>query len=73
MQTGHVRSTVNVTWVNFWTSQVQVARNLATKSVSLTRGGPLMARGPGWRINVNVGNRAQSRTRVTANAFSRDE
>ena len=70
MQIGHLRGTVNVTWVNFWTSQVQVSRTFATDSVSLTRGGPLMARGPGWRINVNGGNRAQSRTRLTANAFS---
>ncbi len=70
MQMGHLRSTVNVTWVSFWTSQVQVSRTFATDSVSLTRGGPLMARGPGWRINVSGGNRAQSRTRLTANAFS---
>ena len=70
MQMGHRRSTVNVTWVSFWTSQVQVSRTFATDSVSLTRGGPLMARGPGWRINVSGGNRAQSRTRLTANAFS---
>ena len=69
MQAGHLRSTVNVTWVNFWTSQLQVSRELATTSVSLTRGGPLMARGPGWSINFNIGNRASSRTRMTASAF----
>jgi len=69
MQTGHVRGTVNVTWLNFWTSQVQVTRNLATTSVSLTRGGPLMSRGPGWSVNLNGGNRATSRTRVTASMF----
>ena len=69
MQTGHVRGTVNVTWVNFWTSQVQFSRNLATESVSLTRGGPLMGRGPGWTTNINVGNRAASRTRLTGNVF----
>ncbi len=68
-QTGHVRGTVNVTWLNFWTSQVQVTRNLATTSVSLTRGGPLMSRGPGWSVNVNGGNRATSRTRVTGSMF----
>jgi hypothetical protein len=65
MQTGHLRSTVNVTWANFWTTSVQVARNLATTSVSLTRGGPLMARGPGWTTNLNVGNRVTSRTRLS--------
>ncbi len=65
MQAGHVRGTFNVTWSNFWTTSVQLSRNLATTSVSLTRGGPLMSRGPGWTTNVNVGNRATSRTRLT--------
>jgi hypothetical protein len=69
MQTGRFRATANVTWLNFWTSAVQVSRDLATTSVSLTRGGPLMGRGPGWSVNVNGGNRASSRTRVTASAF----
>lgn len=69
MQTGHIRGTANATWRNFWTSQIQVSRNLATTSVSLTRGGPLMGRGPGWSVNVNGGNRASSRTRVTMSAF----
>ena len=69
MQTGRIRGTVNVTWLNYWTSGIQFSRDLATTSVSLTRGGPLMARGPGWSVNVNGGNRASSRTRVTASAF----
>jgi hypothetical protein len=68
MQTGHLRGTANVTWANFWTTSVHVARNLATTSVSLTRGGPLMSRGPGWTANINFGNRATSRTRVTGAA-----
>ena len=71
MQTGHLRGTVNVTWANFWTSQVQFSRDLATTSVSLTRGGPLMARGPGWTHQRQRRQPRQSRTRVTANAFNR--
>lgn len=63
-QSGRVRGTFNVTWLNYWTSSVNVARDLATTSVSLTRGGPVMARGPGWTANINVGNRATSRTRL---------
>src|SRR5687768_7859414 len=66
MQTGRVRGTVNVTWLNYWTSSINFARDLATTSVSLTRGGPLMARGPGWTMNASVGNRATSRTRLSA-------
>ena len=69
MQAGHLRGSVNLTWSNFWTTSVQVSRNLATTSVSLTRGGPLMSRGPGWSMNVNGGNRATSRTRVTGSMF----
>lgn len=62
-QSGSLRPSVNVTWANFWTSSFSVSRNLATESVSLTRGGPLM-RGPaGWTTQVNVGNRSTSNTR----------
>jgi hypothetical protein len=68
MQTGHIRGSANFTWTNFWTTSMTVARTLATTSVSLTRGGPLMSRGPGWAANFNFGNRATSRTRVTASA-----
>ncbi|MDO8677913.1 MAG: DUF5916 domain-containing protein [Acidobacteriota bacterium] len=68
-QTGHVRTTFNTTWINFWTTQVRLSRNLATNSVSLTRGGPLMARGPGWTAEISAGNRATSRTRVSGNVF----
>src|SRR5262249_11455670 len=58
MQAGRVRATANVTWLNYWTSSINFSRDLETTSVSLTRGGPLMGRGPGWSTNVNVGNRA---------------
>ena len=44
MQSGRVRGTANVTWLNYWTSSVQFSRDLETTSVSLTRGGPLMGR-----------------------------
>ncbi len=63
-QTGAYRLSVNLTWANFWTTSTTISRNLAQTSVSLTRGGPLMSRGPGWTTNVNVGNRATSRTRL---------
>ena len=69
MQTGRVRGTVNVTFLNYWTSSIQFSRDLATTSVSLTRGGPLMARGPGWTTNINLANRASSRTRASGNVY----
>ena len=66
VQAGYVRSTVNLTWSNFWTTSVAVRRDLAQTSVSLTRGGPLMGRGPGATTVVSLGNRAGSQTRWTA-------
>ena len=60
-----MRGTASVTWANFWTSSVAVRRDLQQTSVSLTRGGPLMGRGPGWTTVVNVGNRAGAQTRWT--------
>jgi hypothetical protein len=67
-QAGHFRPNVNVTWANFWTSSLSVTRNLPQQSVSLTRGGPLMARAAGWATNFSVGNRTTSPTRVSASA-----
>ena len=68
-QDGRLRGTVNVTFANFWTAQVQVARVPELTSISLTRGGPLMQRGPGWNTQINVGNRAAAQTRLTATAI----
>ena len=70
-QSGRVRGTFNVTWLNYWTSAINFQRDLATTSVSLTRGGPLMGRGPGWTLNMSVGNRATSRTRLGSSASFR--
>jgi len=62
-QTGSARAQVNLTWANFWTTFANLSRNFAQTSVALTRGGPLMARGPGWTFNLGAGNRATSETR----------
>jgi hypothetical protein len=62
-QAGSLRPNVSVTWANFWTSSLSVSRTFPTTSVSLTRGGPLMAGPAGWTTTINVGNRATSYTR----------
>jgi hypothetical protein len=62
-QTGAHRLSVNLTWANFWTTFTNLSRNLSQTSVSLTRGGPLMGRGPGWTFNLGGANRATSQTR----------
>lgn len=63
LQSGRLRSTVNVTWANFWTTNVSLSRDFATQSVTLTRGGPVMGRGPGWTFSANAGTRSASETR----------
>ena len=68
-QDGRLRGTVNATFANFWTASVAVARVPTLTSVSLTRGGPLMGRGPGWNTQINLGNRLAAQTRLTANAI----
>jgi hypothetical protein len=65
MQSGRLRGSFNVTWLNYWTSNIQFSRDLETTSVSLTRGGPLMGRGPGWTTSISFGNRASNRTRIS--------
>jgi hypothetical protein len=65
LQAASLRPNVNVTWANFWTSSFSVTRNFSTKSVSLTRGGPVMAGPAGWTATVNVGNRSTSYTRLS--------
>jgi hypothetical protein len=67
-QTGDIRPAVNVTWANFWTTSFDVRRLLPQQNVTLTRGGPTMARAGGWGTSVNFGNRATSQTRLSANA-----
>jgi hypothetical protein len=67
-QAGHVRGQASATWANFWTSSFSVTRNLEQVSVSLTRGGPLMGRGPGWTMQMEAGNRSSAETRVSAEA-----
>ena len=64
-QAGYVRSSLNLTWANFWTTSLSIRRDLPQINVSLTRGGPLMGRGPGVTSVLTVGNRAGSQTRWT--------
>ncbi len=64
-QTGAFRLSVNLTWANFWITSMNISRNLPQTSVSLTRGGPLMGRGPGWTFNFGGVNRTTSQTRFS--------
>ena len=65
LQSGNLRPNVNMTWANYWTTSVSLNRNLPQTSVSLTRGGPLMARAGGWSSSMEFGNRSTSTRRWT--------
>ena len=67
-QSGSLRPSVNVTWANFWTSSWSVTRNLPTQSVSLTRGGPVMAGPANWSTSFSVGNQSSAQTRWSGSA-----
>lgn len=67
-QSGDIRQNVNVTWANFWTTYVDVRRIRPQQNVSLTRGGPIMARAGGWGSAVNFGNSSTSQTRWSGHA-----
>lgn len=45
---------LNLVWDNFWKTYFQVARDTRNLSDSLTRGGPLMGTGEGWRYQAGL-------------------
>jgi len=67
-QTGTVGSTVNLTWLNFWTSSVSVTRLFRGEDARLTRGGPLMGIPRGWNFSASFGNSVTAQTRWTGSA-----
>ena len=69
-QTGSVGATVNVTWLNFWTSSIGLTRLFRGEDAKLTRGGPLMGTAHGWTANASVGNSVTAQTRWTGSAVA---
>jgi hypothetical protein len=69
-QSGTIGTTVNVTWLNFWTSSMNVTRAFQAEDAKLTRGGPLMATPRGWTVNASVGNSATAQTRMSGSAMA---
>ncbi len=67
-QSGTIGSTINLTWLNFWTSSFGVTRLFRGEDAKLTRGGPLMGIPHGWTMSASVGNSATAQTRWTGSA-----
>ena len=73
-QNGNLGAQVNLTWLNFWTTNLSFTRQFETERAGLTRGGPLMGGPSGWNAQASVGNSSSSQTRWSANArISEDE
>jgi hypothetical protein len=67
-QTGSLQTTVNLMWVNFWTSSLSVSRTLRGSDMRLTRGGPLMGTPRGWTLSGTFSNSVTAQTRWTGGA-----
>ena len=65
LQENEVRSEVDVTWKNFWSTEFGFDFNLPAQDQRLTRGGPSMATPRGWVTSLQIGNRDAAATRGT--------
>ena len=63
LQEDQVRSEVEVTWSNFWSTEIGINLNLPAQDQRLTRGGPSMATPRGWSASLEVSNRDAATTR----------
>ena len=53
-QGGALQPSVNLTWKNFWNTQISTAFNFRRQDAFLTRGGPLMETPRGWTVNAQL-------------------
>ena len=58
----------SATFLNFWSTSVNVTRYFRGLDAQLTRGGPVMGVPLGWSVNWSVRNRAGSQTRWSGRA-----
>jgi hypothetical protein len=61
-QTGNVRGELNLTWLNFWTTNVTTGPDFRLLDSALTRGGPLMGTPRGWTTTASVRSRSAAQT-----------
>jgi hypothetical protein len=61
-QTGNIRGEVNLTWLNFWTTNFTTGPDFRLLESALTRGGPLMRTPRGWTTTASMRSRAAAQT-----------
>jgi hypothetical protein len=61
-QTGNVRASVNLTWLNFWNTTLSTGPDFRLVESALTRGGPLMGTPRGWTTTASIRSRSAAQT-----------
>ena len=73
-QNGRWNTGLELTWPNFWESEVTGGFRLRSQDERLTRGGPSMEKPGGWRVDARAESSDASSTRGEfATAYGRDE
>jgi hypothetical protein len=66
LQEAQLRSELDATWNNFWSTDFSVDVNFPAQDLRLTRGGPSMATPRGWSTGLRVSNSNAANTRGNA-------
>ena len=64
VQQARLEPSVDITWPNFWSTELSGTIDRRTQDQRLTRGGPSMERPASWETTVNVESSEASRTRA---------
>jgi len=65
LQDNQVSSEIDLTWRNFWSTELEIDLDLPAQDQRLTRGGPSMATPRGWFASLQISNRDAARTHGT--------
>jgi uncharacterized protein DUF5916 len=74
LQQAELEPGFDITWPNFWQTELSATFNRRTQDARLTRGGPSMERPSNWEMSLNVESSDASRTRGEAEVtYGRNE
>lgn len=62
-QQGELNPSLDITWPNFWETEIETTFNLRSQDQRLTRGGPSMEQPSNWEANLQIQNSEASQTR----------
>ena len=71
---GSVTPSLELTWLNFWTTSVGLTYDQRAKNTTMTRGGPRIGTPLGWAFSADIGNSGAAQTGWQTDVeISRDE